>query len=270
MGTKPSTSLYANKPDPTTFLGIALGVGILFTSIGIENGMKFFFDPPAMIIVFGGTCAAALVNFPITQIWKVFSWMRVIFSMKKVVPEKVIETVVGMTEKMKTDGKLAIVSEVEGIKNHFLKHGFLLVLDKVDPHELDTLLRDELRAIQKRHELGIVFFDTLASYAPGFGLLGTLIGLIMMLSNINDPKTIGPNMGIALVTTFYGVFLTNLIFVPLAGRLAILSDEESLINEMIVVGLISLAKGDSHILVKEKMLTYLSESERKKHASKKK
>jgi chemotaxis protein MotA len=267
---KDTKSLYANRPDPTTFLGVIFGIAILFVSIGVENGMKFFINIPSLYIVLGGTFAATLVNFPITQLFKFFSWMKVIFSMKKIKPEKVVDKVVEISEMIKVDGKLAVVSEVEKIKYHFLRHGFQLVLDKIEPNELNILLSDEVRAIQKRHDLGITFFETLAAYAPGYGLLGTLIGLIMMLSNLDDPKTIGPNMGIALVTTFYGVLFSNLIFLPLAGRLQILSDEEQMINEMIVVGLKSLSKSDPHIIVKEKMLTYLSASERRKHAKKKK
>jgi chemotaxis protein MotA len=265
---KLKNSLYANRPDPTTFLGGILGIGVLF--LAVEEGWTFFINLPSFYIVVGGTFAATMVNFPITQLWKFFSWMRVIFSMKKIVPEKVISKVVDLSEKMKIEGKLAVVNDVGSIEHHFLKHGFQLVLDKIDPEELNTLLRDEVRAIQRRHDLGIAFFETMAAYAPGYGLLGTLIGLIMMLQKLDDPKTIGPSMGIALVTTFYGVLLSNLLFLPLAGRLAILSDEELMINEMITVGLKSLATGDSHIIVKEKMSTYLSESERKKHGKKKK
>jgi len=248
--------------DPTVFLGVVIGIVLLMMSIGIENAIKFFVNISAFVIVFGGTFGATLVNFPITQIGKIFSWMKVIFSTDKVPPQNIIDQVVSIAGTIKAEGRLAAVNEIELLQHHFLKHGFQLVLDKIDAREIKALLQDEVRVIRNRHEQGIVFFETMATYAPGFGLLGTLIGLIMMLSNLEDPKSIGPNMGIALVTTFYGLLLSNLICTPLAGRLEILSNEELLTNEMAAIGLTSIAMGDSPVIVKEKMLTYFSKSER--------
>ena len=171
--------------------------------------------------------------------------MKVIFSTDKVPPQNIIDQVVSIAGTIKAEGRLAAVNEIELLQHHFLKHGFQLVLDNIDAREIKALLQDEVRVIRNRHEQGIVFFETMATYAPGFGLLGTLIGLIMMLSNLEDPKSIGPNMGIALVTTFYGLLLSNLICTPLAA-----------------IGLTSIAMGDSPVIVKEKMLTYFSKSER--------
>ena len=125
-------------------------------------------------------------------------------------------------------------------------------------------LRDNIDYMKKRHSQGIRFFEQMAKYAPGFGLLGTLIGLIMMLAQLDDPATLGPSMSVALVTTFYGVLLSNLVFLPLAGRLQISSTEEVLQKEMFLEGVICISKEESGYLIREKMAMLLPEKERKK------
>ena len=250
--------------DLGTILGIVIGILMLFFSIGFHNIFKFFFNIPSIMIVFGGTLAATLVNFPLHQVVKMIRWLKVIFVSEKTSPHLMIHQVVYFAEKIKTEGRLAVVKETDMISHAFLKSGLRLILDKVNAEELESLLKEETQVIHRRHEQGIVFFETVATYAPAFGLVGTLIGLILMLRNLNDPKSIGPNMGIALVTTFYGITFANLICLPISGRLQMTSNEELLLNEMIVRGLVSLAKGDAPLIIREKMMTYLSASERAK------
>ena len=263
-------SFYTSIPDPTTFIGIIVGVFLLLMAIGLENGIKFFYDKNSVLIVAGGTLAATFVHFPITQIVKMFSRLKAIFFTKKPVLSRVINQIVDISILIKSEGKMELVKEVEIIQDPFLKHGIQLFVDKVDKEQINVLLRKEIQATLNRHAQGQEFFETMARYSPGFGLLGTLIGLIMMLSKLDDPETIGPMMGLALVTTFYGVLLSNLVFGPLAGRLEILSAEEAMIKEMILVGIIAIAGGDAPLIVKEKMLIYLSRSERKKYDKKQK
>ncbi len=263
-------SFYASYPDPTTFLGVLAGVMLLLTAIGLDNGLKFFMQKEAFIIVFGGTLAATLVHFPLTQLFKMFGRLKVIFLTKKAVPDRVIQQIEELAKLVKSEGKMALVKEVDVIVDPFFRHGVQLLIDKVEPKQVESLLKDEIQATLNRHYQGQIFFDTTARYAPGFGLLGTLIGLIMMLQNLKEPDTIGPNMGIAMVATFYGVLLANLVFTPLAGRLEILSEEEAMLKEMILIGILAIASDDAPLIVKEKMLIYLSGAERKKHDRKEK
>jgi len=263
-------SFYTNIPDPTTFIGVIAGVFLLLAAIGVENGMKFFYDKNSLLIVAGGTLAATLVHFPITQIIKMFSRLKAIFFTKKPVLSRVIDQLVEISTLIKSEGKMELVKELEFIHDPFLKHGVQLIIDKVAKEQIDVLLRNEILATLNRHSQGQDFFETMARYSPGFGLLGTLIGLIMMLSKLDDPETIGPMMGMALVTTFYGVLFSNLVFSPLAGRLEIMSEEEAMIKEMILVGIIAIAGDDAPLIVKEKMLIYLSRSERRKYDKKQK
>jgi chemotaxis protein MotA len=259
-------NFYSSFPDPTTIIGTFLGVFLLLNAIGIENGMKFFWDPPSLIIVLGGTMAASLVHFPVTQLIKMFRRLKVIFFTKKPVISRVINEMVSMSEIIKIEGKMSLVKQIEGINEPFLRHGLQLIADKVPSEEINNLLKEEINATLARHVQGQTYFDTLAKYSPGFGLLGTLIGLIMMLSNLTDPESIGPNMGMALITTFYGVLFSNLLFSPLSGRLEILSLEEAMMKEMMLIGIMGIALEDAPLIVKEKMLIYLSSIERKKYA----
>ena len=256
---------YTSYPDPTTFIGVIAGILLLLTSIGVKNGLKFFVQQHAIIIVFGGTFAASFVHFPITQIFSMLSRLKVIFLTRMPIPSRVIDTIVDLSTKMKSDGKMAIVQDIDNLNERFLRHGIQLIVDKVPADQIDVLLRDQIQATTNRHYQGQLFFETMARYAPGFGLLGTLIGLIMMLQNLKNPETIGPNMGMAMVATFYGVLLANLVFTPLSGRLEFLSEEEATLKEMMLVGIMAIAHDDAPLIVREKMLIYLSKRERKRY-----
>ncbi len=270
MAPQSNRNFYTSYPDPTTFLGVIAGILLLMTAIGLNNGLKFFVQHEAFVIVFGGTLAASLVHFPLTQLFMMIPRLKVIFMTKKAIPARVIDQIVALSTLIKSEGKMAVSHEIDSIQDSFFRHGVQLIMDKVPPEQIHDLMEDEIKATMNRHYQGQVFFDTLAKYAPGFGLLGTLIGLIMMLQNLKNPETIGPNMGIAMVATFYGVLLANLVFTPLAGRLEILSDEEATLKEMILVGMIAIARDDAPLIVKEKMLIYLSGAERKKYDRKEK
>lgn len=250
--------------DPTVFIGIVIGLGLLLRAIGVELGMSLFFHPESMLIVLGGTIGATFVHFPITQLFKMGARLKKIFSLKVRNYQRDIEEITRIAEKFKKEGRLAVNNELENIKDHFLKNALQLLIDRVPIENLESILRDNIEYMESRHEQGIRFFEQLAKYAPGFGLIGTLIGLIIMLANLDDPATLGPSMSVALVTTFYGCLLSNLLFLPLAGRLRIASNEEIIQKEMILEGIICISKEDSAYMIREKMSMLLPEKERKK------
>ncbi len=250
--------------DPTSIIGVVLGVGIMVHSVGFESGLRLFFNPHAILIVFGGTFAASLVHFPLTQLIKFIPRLKAIFSIKRKDYYKDVSQITSLADKIKREGRLAITPDVETIKDHFLRDSLQLFIDKVPPDQLESIMRENINAVAERHEQGIVFFEQLAKYAPGFGLVGTLTGLVTMLAHLHDPHSLGPNMSIALVATFYGVLLSNLVFLPLAGRLKISSYEEILQKEMQMKGIVSMALGDSSYIIREKMAMFVSEGDRKR------
>ena len=180
-----------------------------------------------------------------------------------------IEDMIRLASKFRSDSRLALEKELPNISDHFLKHGIELLIDNVDPEEIKKIMQKNITYIQSRHDQGIHFFDQLAQYAPGFGFLGTLIGLVLLLAELDNPSNLGPSMSTALVTTFYGIFLSNLIFLPLAGRLRIASDEEVIQKQMLIEGLECIAKKQTNYMIFEKMSMCLPDKERKKLTIKK-
>lgn len=250
--------------DPTAILGIIFGMWILVKAIGLDVGIKLFMDPSGLMIVFGGIFSAILVHFPITQIFKIIPRLKAIFFVKSRDYFKDINQISTIAEKIKKEGRLSVNKDLEKIDDHFLRSTLQLFIDKVPADELELMMKENINAIEERHEQGIIFFEQLAKYAPGFGLVGTLIGLIIMLAKLEDPTTLGKSMSIGLCTSFYGVLLSNLIFLPLAGRLRISSYEEIFEKEMMLKGIISMAEGDPVFIVREKMLMFLSDKDRRK------
>lgn len=250
--------------DPTVFIGIIVGISLIMHAIGLETGLRLFYHPDSILIVLGGTLGATIVHFPLSQLVKLGPRLSKIFSVKRMNYYRDIENMVKIGATLKKEGPMALNNILNTIQDHFLKNAFQLLIDRVPVSELESILGENIEYMKNRHNQGIRFFDQMAKYAPGFGLLGTLIGLIMMLANLDDPKTLGPSMSVALVTTFYGVLLSNLIFLPLAGRLRISSTEEIIQKKMILEGVLSIAREESSYLIREKMAMLLPEKERLK------
>ena len=203
--------------DITIFVGILLGVGLLLQAIGFENGVKLFLHADSILIVLGGLLGATLVHFPVSQLWKLKSRLIKVFFAKKIDYYEDIKKVVFIVERSKKEGRRALINDIEKIEDHFLKNGLTLIADNVEVEDVKKILRENIDFMDFRHDQGIRFFEQMGKYAPGFGLIGTLIGLILLLAGLNDPKNIGANMSTALVTTLYGIVLSNLVFFPLAG-----------------------------------------------------
>ncbi|RAP34386.1 motility protein A [Candidatus Marinamargulisbacteria bacterium SCGC AG-439-L15] len=256
--------------DISVLIGIALGISLMTQAIGIESILNLFYHPASLLIVLGGTVGATLVHFPFTQVIKFGGRLMVIFSMKKHDFQKDIDSLVGLAQKVEQEGKSAILPDIESNKDHFIKTSLQLFVDNVSTDELEQVLNENVAYIMKRHSQGYLFFEQLGKYAPAFGLLGTVIGLIKLLSELENPEAVGPGMSLALVTTFYGILLSNLLFLPLSGRLKTYSFEESLQKEMLVVGIMSLAKGEPSYIIREKMMLFLTHREREKKKGKEK
>ena len=249
----------------TFVVGIALSLFIIKYSIGIDNIMTLFWEPKSMVLVLGGVIAATQMHFTDTQFHKLFSRLTVVFSMKaqhSLVRD--VNYLADISSEIQAKGITAISSDIENCKDPFLKLGLNLLYDNVSADELGDLLKENIFYTKRRHFQGISFFQTMANYSPAFGLLGTVVGLIKLLSNLGDPEQFGHGMALAMVTTFYGLFFANFIFSPIAGRLQTLSDEEHMQKEMITIGLVSIEKNESTYLMKEKLQNFVSKKQRKK------
>lgn len=244
--------------DIATIAGIFVGLSAILFGIFLGGSVMAFVDYPSVSIVLGGTFAATLVNYPLSDVLSVMGITKNAFLHKEAVPADVINEFVRYAELARKEGILALESESSNASDEFVKKGLQLAVDGTAPDLLKTILDTELSYLADRHKLGQGIFEALGAYAPAFGMIGTLIGLVNMLKELDDPTQIGAGMAVALITTFYGAVLANLLFLPIAGKLKKRSQNEMLIKEIAIEGIMSIQSGDNPRVVGEKLKAFLS------------
>jgi len=247
--------------DIATLIGIVLAFGLVASAIG--GGMSSFIDPPSMLIVIVGTVGVLLVGYPLVKCFSVIGVVMKTFMYKVDKGSEVIAKLVELAQTVRKDGILALESEVGSIENKFMAKGLQMAIDGQEPTAIEDILYMEMEKIADRHTVGADMFTSLGTYAPSMGMIGTLVGLVLMLQNMSDPSSIGPSMSIALLTTFYGALMANILFLPMSGKLKTRSKEELLIHEIILVGIQSLVAGENPRVMEQKLLGYLPPKERK-------
>ena len=256
--------------DKATAGGIFSAWGIVLLSIWIAPGASFtaFIDYPSLMMVVGGAIAAVLIAFPLNTVMTIPKVVMKAFFPK--VPEiaPVITQLVQFAEVARRDGILALESKSDEIDDPFILMGIQMAVDGTDAELMENILRSEMEAVAQRHKTGKAMLDTLNKYAPAFGMIGTLVGLIIMLGNMDDPAAIGPGMAVALLTTLYGAALSNMMCAPISDKLALYSRREWQVREIIVRGILSIQVGDNPRVLEQKLKTCLPMSERAKMESK--
>lgn len=244
--------------DIATIVGSLLGIVLIVISILLEGELSTFWSASSVMIVVGGVLASTLINYPLSSVIGVLKVIKIAFTEKTERPLELIENLVLMAQKARREGLLALDSEIEEIDDDFLKKGIQLVIDGTDPELVRNIMETEIEMMEDRHSIGANILESMGASAPAYGMLGTVIGLILMLKNIDDPSSLGPGMAVALITTFYGSLLANLIFTPLSGKLKLRSREEALNKEIIVEGILSIQAGENPLIVAEKMKAFLN------------
>lgn len=250
--------------DLATIIGVISGIVLIVVSIEISGDLINFWSFSGILIVLGGTIAATLINFPLNKVIGTFKVARIVFQNQTLEPDKTINILVSFAEKARREGLLALEADAEELDEPFLKKGIQLIVDGTDPELVRNILETELTFMEDRHKQSANIFEAMGASAPAFGMLGTLIGLIIMLGHLDDPSMIGPGMAVALVTTFYGSILANLIFLPIAGKLKVRSNEEALNKILMLEGILSIQAGENPRIVAEKMKSFLEPSLREK------
>jgi chemotaxis protein MotA len=243
--------------DIATLIGLFGGTMIILLSIMVAGGLGAFINVPSLLVVVGGTIASVLVQYPLSDVLGLIAIMRQTLFAKAAEPDRLIETVVKFAEEARRDGLLALEKHVHEIDDEFIKDGLQLAIDGTEPELLRDILDTEVSNLEDRHSKGHGILEAFGTFAPAFGMIGTLIGLVVMLQNMKDPSSIGPAMAVALITTFYGAVLSNLIFLPLAGKLKERTKDEVKVREMIMEGILSIQSGDNPRLVEQKLKTFL-------------
>lgn len=244
--------------DFATIVGIIAGTSLVISAIVMGGSPMIFFNMQAFMITVGGTVAATFISFNIQQVFNVVRVLGRVFHKEDHMAEKVIDSVVMFAEKARINGILALENDAETAPDPFLRMGLELVVDGTDPALVREILETEVLAVKERHRIGRAIFESMGLYAPSFGMVGTLIGLVQMLLNLQDASKIGPGLAVAIITTFYGVFSAYLIFYPIAKKLDVRSRQEILLKQLIIEGLLAIQAGNNPRLIAKRLKAFLA------------
>ncbi|MBB6452138.1 chemotaxis protein MotA [Salirhabdus euzebyi] len=244
------------------FIGLTMVLFGIYTNGGL-GGVASFVDVASILVVLGGLCAAIIVNFSIKELKLTLKVFKEAFRKSENDLKSLIDLFVTLSEKARREGLLALENEIEEVEDPFIKKGVLLAIDGIEPEVINDIMSAEIAAIEERHQKGRAIIQKAGEYAPAWGMIGTLIGLVLMLENLTNPETIGPSMAVALITTFYGTLLANLVFLPIASKLENRTDEEIFLKQIVIEGVIGVQSGQNPKILEEKLSAFLSSEQKK-------
>lgn len=245
--------------DIMTVLGLACGLGSIYYVLHHGGMLGLIVNMEAFILIFGGTAGSVFISYP----WKVLktvprALLMVLIPPRKTTYSQLILAFVHLAEKARRDGVDSLQSEVTGSKHPFLRDGLQMIADGLDPDVVKERLEREILLTRQRHMQITAIFRSAGTFAPIFGLLGTLIGVVQVLRNLTDPTSMGASMAIAMTASFYGIFSANFFFLPIASKLNYHSEDELLLKELIAKGISALQRGDIPLVMSKKLEAYLS------------
>ena len=248
--------------DLGTVIGIVLILALLMGAMSMGVGVGAYIDIPSVLIVIGGSIGALMISFKPTQM-KQFTkiFMIAIKPPEEDIPE-LIKKLIEFATKARKDGILALEGDVNNESNEFLKKGLSMAIDGSEPDTIRELLEIEMEQTSTRHKIHGSIFSQWAALAGAMGMVGTLIGLVAMLLNMADPSAIGPSMAVALLTTMYGAIIGNVVGNPIANILEMRDNDETLVREMILSGIMSIQSGDAPRVLEAKLLSYMAPADR--------
>lgn len=248
--------------DIATIIGVFLGICVVCSAIVMGGGWQSFVNLPSLAITIGGMLCATMIHFSLPQFLGIFSVIKKTIVTKIPSASELVQNMVNFAAINRRDGALALEQEIPKVNDMFFVKGLQMLVDGNDAEAIRDFMTLEIDNLQDRHNTGKKILEFMGASAPAFGMIGTLIGLVQMLKNMSSPDQIGSGMAVALLTTFYGAFAANLIFIPLAGKLGIYSQAEATAREMIVEGICAIAQGDNPTAIREKMQAFISQSRR--------
>jgi chemotaxis protein MotA len=243
--------------DITTLIGIVIAFGLVLGSIIMGGPATWFFNPPSIMIVAGGTMGATLLAYPLKEVLSVFKVTQKVFLNTSVSVKEILPMMSGFAKKARGEGILSFEDQLDDIEDPFLAQGLQLAIDGLESKSIEEVLSTEITYIEERHKIGAEIFTTMGTFAPAVGMLGTIIGLVQMLMQMEDPSQIGAPMAIALLTTFYGTLVANLLFLPIASKLKTRSKQEILLKQAMMEGIMAIQSGDNYRIVEQKLKAFL-------------
>lgn len=246
--------------DLATLIGLIGSFAFIIMAMLLGGSLNMFVDTPSVLIVFGGSLFVVLMKYTLGQFFGAFKIAGKAFMFKTDDPEDLIAKIVEMADAARKGGFLAL-EEME-VTNSFMKKGVDMLVDGHDAEVVRMTLQKDIGLTDERHDSGVGFYAALADVSPAMGMIGTLIGLVAMLSNMDDPKAIGPAMAVALLTTLYGAMLANMVATPIANKLALRKDQEKLNRRLIMDGLLAIQDGQNPRVIDGYLKNYLNEKKR--------
>ena len=248
--------------DLGTIIGLVGTWALIAWAMMAGGGLGIFIDVPSLVMVGGGSITVVILCFPNKYVKNLITVIKQGFFNKPRSIDQLIVDIVSYAEIARRDGILSLESVTKDLDDDFIVSGIQMAVDGTDPELIEQIMENDLENVIERHGINKGMLDALGKYAPAFGMIGTLVGLVIMLQNMDDPSKIGPGMAVALLTTMYGAVIANAFALPLSDRLARRSGEEVLRKTIIIKGVMAIQSGDNPRIVEQKLRTFLPVSER--------
>tara|TARA_R110002126_G_scaffold177860_3_gene326860 strand:+ start:4838 stop:5605 length:768 start_codon:yes stop_codon:yes gene_type:complete len=245
--------------DLNTIIGAGLAFLLILVAMAVgPGGVMIFVHIPSMVIVLGGSIAVTMLAFPISDLKPIVKVGLVAVIRKQSTPTEEIDRIVNYANLARKEGLLALESQLQEVDDAFFSKGIQLVIDGFGADTVRDIMELEAEWENQRHETGRKIMDQMGAFAPAFGMIGTLVGLVQMLQDLSDPSAIGIGMATALLTTLYGAMAANMVFIPLAGKLEMVAKQDSLLRALMIEGIVAIQSGEKPQLIKEKLKGFLA------------
>jgi len=254
--------------DIATISGLVLALTVIVVALIMDGGSpaELFAHPSSIILIFGGSLGATIITSPLKVVFKLPQYIMQAFTTRKFDAKATIELLTKLADKARREGLLALEDDSKKITDKFLKKGIMMVVDGIDPEQVSAILETTVEQMRARHKHGIGFFTAAGAFAPTFGIIGTVMGLISVLKQLDNPGALGEAIAAAFLATLWGLLSANLIYLPIAGKLKSKDEEEARDRYMQLEGILSIQAGENPRIVRDKLSAYLSPSEVKGEA----
>lgn len=252
--------------DIATLIGLVACFVFIIISIALGQdgiaGIKYFLDAPSAMITFGGAFASIFAGYSIKTFVNGLKSAKIAFKHGESEAGTVIQKIIDLSNVARKEGLLSLEEAASGLDDTFLQKGIMLIVDGTDPDLVRGIMETEMMSIDDRHRGNISFWEDVGAMGPAWGMIGTLVGLVMMLYHMEDPSTLGPSMAVALITTLYGSLLANWVCAPFATKLKAINNAEMKMKEITIEGLLSIQAGENPRVIEEKLKSFLPPNER--------
>lgn len=249
--------------DIGTLIGLVLGIGAMIVSVFMEGGeLASLVQPSAAVIVFGGTFGATIASTPQHVVMSLPKLLAIAFQGGTAEPEEMVDFFADLAGRARREGLLSLEEQAANMEDHFLRKGIMLVVDGVDPEQVRSILHAENTAMARRHEEGYSMLEAMGGYAPTMGIIGTIMGLVHVLSSLEDPSGLGEAIAVAFIATLYGVFSANLVWLPIGAKLRKRSEEEMFLREVMTEGILAVQAGHNPHVVREHLQAFIAPESR--------